>query len=215
MSPHYYPATTLIIAAAVIAISASVSAAQTTMAPEIPAAADSSSPAPAPSVDCLTQLLTLSDCLSYVLVGSKDTKPDKACCPELAGLVENYPTCICTLFTLNASSYGLEVDYGRAFGLPSACSVSVPPAVTSCVRDASTPVGAPSPSQAGGGGTAAGPDSGEGGMIAPSPANSEAGGGGGRERASSHSSPTAGLTQLLFTGATTGFLLLQLVVIFA
>ncbi|CAN1171035.1 Non-specific lipid transfer protein GPI-anchored 11 [Linum perenne] len=198
-----YSAATLI--AAVIAISAAVSAAQ--MAPDC-------SPAPAPSVDCSSELLSLSDCLSYVLVGSQETKPAKSCCSELAGLVESYPNCLCTLFTLNASSYGLEVDYGRAFGLPSSCSVTVPPSVTACAREANatTQVGAPSPSQGGGGGgsSPAASPAGGGGMMGPPPANSEAGSGS-DSGGSSHGSPkpiSKFAMELFFTGATTGFLLL-------
>ncbi|CAI0452276.1 unnamed protein product [Linum tenue] len=83
--------------------------------------------APAPAVDCMTQLFNLSDCLSYVTTGSNLTKPDKPCCPELAGLVDSNPICLCTLLTLNASDYGFDIDRTRAFGLPSVCSVSTPP----------------------------------------------------------------------------------------
>ncbi|MBA0757719.1 hypothetical protein Gotri_020787, partial [Gossypium trilobum] len=41
--------------------------------------------AEAPTADCFTNLLNLSDCLTFVEAGSNLTKPVKACCPELAG----------------------------------------------------------------------------------------------------------------------------------
>ncbi|CAN1195846.1 Non-specific lipid transfer protein GPI-anchored 2 [Linum perenne] len=153
-------------------------------------------PAPAPGVDCFTQLLNLSDCLTYVESGSNLTKPDKPCCPELAGLVESNPICLCQLLTVNASSYGFDIDKKRAFGLPSVCSVSTPP-VSLCSLINGSPAGAPSPSQVGGGGgggssIAAGP----GGAMSPSPASS-----GDSSGPSSHSSPTANHPNQLFTTA--------------
>ncbi|CAL1404583.1 unnamed protein product [Linum trigynum] len=163
--------------------------------------------APAPAVDCMTQLFNLSDCLSYVTTGSNLTKPDKPCCPELAGLVDSNPICLCTLLTLNASDYGFDIDRTRAFGLPSVCSVSTPP-VSLCPGLGGSPMGAPSPSQGGGGGATA--DSPAGGpMMGPSPSSGENGGTG--TGPSGHGSPTAspGLsTHLLFT-TTTLFLLLS------
>ena len=84
--------------------------------------------AEAPTPDCLTNLLNLSDCLSYVTAGSNQTKPDKACCPELAGLVESTPQCLCYLLDKNATAgYGLDIDMKRALNLPTVCHVSTPP----------------------------------------------------------------------------------------
>ncbi|PRQ32735.1 putative bifunctional inhibitor/plant lipid transfer protein/seed storage helical [Rosa chinensis] len=85
-------------------------------------------PAPEASVDCSTQLLTLSDCLTYVEEGSNLTKPDKACCPELAALVKSTPQCLCYLLQKNStSSYGIQIDMNKALDLPSVCKVETPP----------------------------------------------------------------------------------------
>ncbi|KAM5584851.1 non-specific lipid transfer protein GPI-anchored 2 [Rosa sericea] len=85
-------------------------------------------PAPEASTDCPSELLTLSDCLTYVEEGSNLTKPDKACCPELAALVSNSPVCLCYLLQKNStSSYGIEIDLNKALELPSVCKVETPP----------------------------------------------------------------------------------------
>ena len=99
-------------------------------------------PAPAASTDCMSELLTMSDCLTYVEEGSNLTKPDKACCPELAKLVNNNPICLCYLLQKNSTSnYGIEIDMNRALHLPSVCKVETP-AASNCARK-SSPTTAP------------------------------------------------------------------------
>lgn len=83
-------------------------------------------PSPSPEDDCLTKVLNMSDCLSYVTEGSNVTVPDKPCCPELAGLVESNPICLCQLLGKN-NKYGIKIDMTRALKLPSVCGVSTPP----------------------------------------------------------------------------------------
>ncbi|KAI6669704.1 hypothetical protein NL676_004589 [Syzygium grande] len=83
-------------------------------------------PAPGPSADCISILVNMSDCLTYVETGSNVTVPDKACCPELAGMVENSPVCLCELIGQN-NSFGIDLDVNRALKLPSACDVVTPP----------------------------------------------------------------------------------------
>ncbi|XP_030452564.1 non-specific lipid transfer protein GPI-anchored 2 [Syzygium oleosum] len=83
-------------------------------------------PSPGPSADCLSTLLNMSDCLTYVEKGSNVTVPDKACCPELAGMVENSPVCLCELIG-QSNSFGIDLDMNRALKLPSACDVVTPP----------------------------------------------------------------------------------------
>ncbi|XP_008451079.2 non-specific lipid transfer protein GPI-anchored 2 isoform X2 [Cucumis melo] len=83
-------------------------------------------PGPAGEVDCFTTLLNMSDCLSYVTAGSNDTKPNKQCCSELAGLVESSPKCLCELLS-DPDKVGLTIDVDRAMKLPSQCRVSTPP----------------------------------------------------------------------------------------
>ncbi|KAL4034884.1 hypothetical protein IC575_003554 [Cucumis melo] len=83
-------------------------------------------PGPAGEVDCFTTLLNMSDCLSYVTAGSNDTKPNKQCCSELAGLVESSPKCLCELLS-DPDKVGLTIDVDRAMKLPSQCRISTPP----------------------------------------------------------------------------------------
>ncbi|XP_044476386.1 non-specific lipid transfer protein GPI-anchored 12 [Mangifera indica] len=113
---------------------------------------------PSPSNDCLNQLLNMSDCLSYVTAGSNVTVPDKPCCPELAGLVDSNPICLCTLLG-QSSSFGINIDLKRALKLPSVCNVTTPP-VSLC---SAVGVGVPSLSPSAGPvpGLAASPSSGD------------------------------------------------------
>lgn len=80
---------------------------------------------PAPAADdCFSYVLNMSDCLSYVQEGSNVTVPDKPCCPELAGLLDSHPLCLCTLLG-SASTYGVNVT--KALTLPGVCGVPTPP----------------------------------------------------------------------------------------
>ncbi|XP_073008316.1 non-specific lipid transfer protein GPI-anchored 12-like [Typha latifolia] len=91
-------------------------------------AANAQAPVPTPSgPDCMTALFNLSDCLTYVEAGSKLKKPDKACCPELAGLIDSNPICLCELLGGAAASFGISIDNARALGLPKVCHVETPP----------------------------------------------------------------------------------------
>ncbi|KAI3678158.1 hypothetical protein L6452_37440 [Arctium lappa] len=123
-----------------------------------------------PAPDCITALSNVSDCLSFVQVGSNMTAPDKACCPEFAGLLESNRICLCELAG-SSESYG--VDLSRALMLPDACKVEIP-SLDSCPA---TPTSAPEPSSTGEApGSSAGgpvPDGG----AAPGPAKSGTGGG--------------------------------------
>ena len=118
---------TIIIVATIFVITFCSGTTAQAPAPE-PAAVAFGPSAEAPTPDCMTNLLNLSDCLSYVTAGSNQTKPDKACCPELAGLVESSPQCLCYLLDKNATAgYGLDIDMKRALNLPTVCHVSTPP----------------------------------------------------------------------------------------
>ncbi|KAK3003024.1 hypothetical protein RJ639_019434 [Escallonia herrerae] len=109
--------------------------------------AQSPSPAPGPAMDCMTALLNMSDCLSYVQEGSNLTKPDKACCPELAGLVESQPICLCQLLSKSGlGNLGIQIDLNKALKLPSVCKVATPP-VETCAA-VGVPVGVPTSSEA-------------------------------------------------------------------
>ncbi|XVE59750.1 hypothetical protein DITRI_Ditri05aG0072400 [Diplodiscus trichospermus] len=80
--------------------------------PEAVAFEQSAEAPPAPG--CFSTLLNLSDRLTYVEAGSNLTKPDNACCRELAGLVESSPQCLCNLLDKNkTASHGLDIDMKR------------------------------------------------------------------------------------------------------
>ncbi|KAF8403489.1 hypothetical protein HHK36_011593 [Tetracentron sinense] len=102
------------------------------------------SPAPAPSTDCFSNLLNMSDCLTYVEAGSNLTTPEKKCCPELAGLVESNPICLCELLG-NTSSLGIQISLTKALNLPNVCRISTPP-LGLCAA-IGIPIGAPTASE--------------------------------------------------------------------
>ncbi|KAM0852530.1 hypothetical protein ACQ4PT_051700 [Festuca glaucescens] len=104
-------------------------------APAPPVAA---APAPAPaatiSPECMDAVLNMSDCLPYVQSGSTDKHPDKACCPELDGLLQSNPVCLCQLLAGGGDSYGVSVDYKRAMALPGVCRLNAPP-LSACAEN--------------------------------------------------------------------------------
>lgn len=103
-----------------------------------PASAQQPAAAPGPAAGggmdsaCMNSLLNMSDCLTYVTKGSTARRPDAPCCPELAGLVDSNPVCLCELLSGAADSYGIAVDYDRALALPGICHVATPPPVSTC-----------------------------------------------------------------------------------
>ncbi|KAF7815465.1 xylogen-like protein 11 isoform X2 [Senna tora] len=91
-------------------------------------------PAPAPAVsECFRALVNTSDCLTYVEVGSNLTKPEKGCCPEVAGLIESNPICLCELLS-HPEAIGIKIDVNKALKLPSDCGMSnkSTPTIASC-----------------------------------------------------------------------------------
>ncbi|XP_052199591.1 non-specific lipid transfer protein GPI-anchored 2 [Diospyros lotus] len=113
-------------------------------------------PGPSGSSDCLTYLSNMYDCLSYVEEGSNETKPAKACCPELAELVKSHVICLCQLLGGNISeTIGIQINVTKALNLPSVCGVQTPPASYCAafgypVAGVPVPSEAPSPSTGGG-----------------------------------------------------------------
>ncbi|PNX85261.1 xylogen-like protein 11-like [Trifolium pratense] len=124
--------TTLVVAIASLLFALSltcheVSAATTAAQSPAPVMAD----APAPALDeCFTAITNMSDCLTFVEDGSKLTKPDKGCCPELAGLVEGNPICLCHLLGNSGSIIGIKINVNKALKLPTICKVTTPPVST-------------------------------------------------------------------------------------
>ena len=119
----------LLVAVAALALASSAPPSGAQQLP--PAAGPSGSGGGTIDPACMTSLLNMSDCLSYVTNGSTVRHPDKACCPELAGLLESHPICLCQLLAGGADSYGVSVDYKRALALPGICRLTAPP-VSAC-----------------------------------------------------------------------------------
>ncbi|KAK9755779.1 hypothetical protein RND81_01G050000 [Saponaria officinalis] len=103
------------------------------------------SPTGAP--DCMTMIYNMSDCLTYVEKGSKVLKPDKACCPELAGMLDSNPICLCQLLgnSNTTKSLGIQFDVSKALKLPSICGLQTPP-ISLCAV-AGIPIAAPTSSE--------------------------------------------------------------------
>ncbi|XP_060172625.1 non-specific lipid transfer protein GPI-anchored 12-like [Lycium barbarum] len=108
-----------------------------------------SAPAPSPGVDCLGVLVNMSDCLTFVERGSNLSKPDRGCCPEIAGLLDSNPICLCHMLgrAQSGAKIGFNIDVDKALKLPSACKLQFPPAST--CSDLGVPVGAPLASEEG------------------------------------------------------------------
>ncbi|XP_068476190.1 non-specific lipid transfer protein GPI-anchored 12-like isoform X1 [Phaseolus vulgaris] len=95
-----------------------------------PSPAPETAAAPAPAMNgCLMALANMSNCLTFVEDGSNLTKPDKGCCPELAGLIDSNPICLCELLG-KPDTIGIKIDLNKAIKLPSICGVSTPPVST-------------------------------------------------------------------------------------
>ncbi|XP_020222530.1 non-specific lipid-transfer protein-like protein At5g64080 isoform X2 [Cajanus cajan] len=81
--------------------------------------------APAPSVDCTSLALTLSDCLSFVTNDSTATKPTGTCCPSLKSVLKSAPHCLCEALK-SSSQFGIVLNVTKALSLPAACKLSAP-----------------------------------------------------------------------------------------
>ncbi|XP_058085371.1 non-specific lipid transfer protein GPI-anchored 11-like [Magnolia sinica] len=103
-------------------------------------AAPSSAPAPAP--DCLSVLVEMADCLTYVQNGSTVSKPEGGCCSGFKSVLKKTPICLCEAFK-NNNNLGIALNMTRAMMLPAACGVSTPP-LSNCGA-AGVPSAAPGP----------------------------------------------------------------------
>ncbi|CAN0839045.1 Non-specific lipid transfer protein GPI-anchored 31, partial [Linum grandiflorum] len=99
-----------------------------------------SAAAPAPAADCSTVVLSLSDCLTYVLNGSTTTKPEGTCCSGLKDVLKNNAACLCQAFQ-SSGQLGVELNMTKALTLPSACKLQAPP--MSACQLSMAPAGAP------------------------------------------------------------------------
>lgn len=82
--------------------------------------------APSPSVDCSMVLLSMADCLSFVMNASTVSKPEGSCCSGFKTVLKETPKCLCEAFN-NKNNLGVTLNMTRATTLPSACGVSTPP----------------------------------------------------------------------------------------
>ncbi|CAN1340439.1 Non-specific lipid transfer protein GPI-anchored 31 [Linum perenne] len=98
-----------------------------------------SAAAPAPAADCSTVVLSLSDCLNYVLKGSTTTKPEGTCCSGLKSVLKTDAACLCQAFQ-SSGTLGVPLNMTKALTLPSACKLQAPP-MSACQPPAPSPVG--------------------------------------------------------------------------
>nr|GMD61041.1 non-specific lipid-transfer protein-like protein At2g13820 [Ipomoea batatas]GMD71062.1 non-specific lipid-transfer protein-like protein At2g13820 [Ipomoea batatas] len=111
--------------------------------------------ATAQSNSCMSSLVGLTPCLTYVTGNS--SAPSSSCCSQLSGVVQSNPQCLCLLLNGGGSNLGVNINQTLALALPAACKVQTPP-VSQCnvvfkieaAVPASSPVGslAPPPSEA-------------------------------------------------------------------
>ncbi|KAL5702766.1 hypothetical protein ACHQM5_027939 [Ranunculus cassubicifolius] len=84
------------------------------------------SAAPAPTQDCSTVILTMTDCLSYVTSGSTIAKPEGGCCSGLKTVLKTAPECHCETFK-NSGQLGISLNISKALTIPAACGNKSPP----------------------------------------------------------------------------------------
>ncbi|KAJ8625742.1 hypothetical protein MRB53_034272 [Persea americana] len=89
-------------------------------------ASHSHSHAPSPSVDCSSVLLSMADCLTFVMNGSTIAKPEGSCCSGFKSVLKENPKCLCEAFN-NNNNLGVPLNMTKATTLPAACGVSTPP----------------------------------------------------------------------------------------
>ncbi|RWR88441.1 LOW QUALITY PROTEIN: non-specific lipid-transfer protein-like protein isoform X2 [Cinnamomum micranthum f. kanehirae] len=85
-------------------------------------ASHSHSHAPSPSVDCSSVLLSMADCLTFVMNGSTISKPEGSCCTGFKSVKEN-PKYLYEAFN-NNNNLGVPLNMTKATTLPAACGVS-------------------------------------------------------------------------------------------
>ncbi|XP_042493764.1 non-specific lipid transfer protein GPI-anchored 11-like [Macadamia integrifolia] len=114
--------------------------------------ANAPAPAPAAAADCMSLVMNMADCLSYLSKGSKDKKPPATCCSGFKMVFNTKPECLCEGFK-NSAQYGIDLDLDKAAKLPAACGVhnasasqcgSAPGAAPAQSPSATTPSGTPS-----------------------------------------------------------------------
>ncbi|KAL6513153.1 hypothetical protein OROGR_020639 [Orobanche gracilis] len=97
-------------------------------------AAPSGKVAPAPAPDCLSVVMGMSSCLSFVGAGSNATEPEGSCCAGLNTVLntggQTGAKCLCESFN-NRGSVGIQMNMTKALDLPDACDIKFP-TVSNC-----------------------------------------------------------------------------------
>ncbi|KAL1194849.1 Non-specific lipid transfer protein GPI-anchored 4 [Cardamine amara subsp. amara] len=103
------------------------------------------SPAPGPSSnsDCSSVIFSMLDCLTYLTVGSNETKPVKSCCVGIETVVAYNPQCICAGLD-SGKQMGVDLNTTRALATPKACKLDITPPHCGIIS-AATPGGASVP----------------------------------------------------------------------
>ncbi|KAJ8770619.1 hypothetical protein K2173_021266 [Erythroxylum novogranatense] len=77
--------------------------------------------------ECTNLVLSMADCLTYVMNGSTTTKPEKTCCSGLKTVLDTDAECLCEAFK-NSAQFGVALNVSKALTLPAACKLHAPPA---------------------------------------------------------------------------------------
>ncbi|KAL5706420.1 hypothetical protein ACHQM5_024590 [Ranunculus cassubicifolius] len=81
------------------------------------------SAAPAPTQDCSTVILTMTDCLSYVTSVGYYCQTRGWCCSGLKTVLKTAPECHCE----NSGQLGISLNISKALNIPAACGIKSPP----------------------------------------------------------------------------------------
>ncbi|KAL6531678.1 hypothetical protein OROMI_028041 [Orobanche minor] len=109
-------------------------------------AAPPSGKATAPAPDCLSVVMGMSSCLSFVMAGSKTTEPESSCCAGLNTVLDTGgqigAKCLCESFN-NRGSVGIRMNVTKALYLPDACDIKFPTVANCTFGNASASAPAP------------------------------------------------------------------------
>lgn len=76
-----------------------------------------------PSEECISVLMDMSDCLSFVENGSTVPRPSTSCCNGFKKVLKNSPQCLCDAF-YNQNGLPIAIDMKKAMSLPAACKAT-------------------------------------------------------------------------------------------
>ncbi|KAL6501234.1 hypothetical protein OROHE_024881 [Orobanche hederae] len=109
-------------------------------------AAPPSGKATAPAPDCLSVVMGMSSCLSFVMAGSNTTEPESSCCAGLNTVLDTGgqigAKCLCESFN-NRGSVGIRMNVTKALYLPDACDIKLPTVANCTFGNASASAPAP------------------------------------------------------------------------